>query len=85
VTRSKIWLISIIFILIDALMVGACFFLTTYLRKIIALPFGLASVTFNTVFSMAQLGILFVLGVFFFSETLSRLRIDCRKRIGNNE
>jgi Undecaprenyl-phosphate galactose phosphotransferase WbaP len=65
-TRSKFWLVSLIFLLLDSLLVGSSFYLATYIRSLFANILNLGPVAWDTVFSMAQLGVLFVLGIFFF-------------------
>jgi len=65
-TRSKFWLVSLIFIFFDGLLVGSTFYLTTLVRSIFINVLNLGPVSMDIVFSMAQLGILFVLGIFFF-------------------
>jgi Undecaprenyl-phosphate galactose phosphotransferase WbaP len=65
-TRGKYWFVIVTFILLDGLLVGSSFYLATFLRSLVAHLFGLAPVYWDTVFSMAQLGILFVVGLFFF-------------------
>lgn len=64
--KPKIWLVSLLFIILDAILIGASFFLATLIRKIVEVPFHLAPVSSDTIFSMAQLGALFVVGLFFF-------------------
>jgi Undecaprenyl-phosphate galactose phosphotransferase WbaP len=56
----------VIFILLDGLLVGVSFYLATFFRSWVTPLFKLAPVAWDTVFSMAQLGILFVVGLFFF-------------------
>lgn len=65
-TRSKFWLVSVILILLDGLLVGSSFYLSTLFRSLFVNLLNLGPVAQETVFSMAQLGILFVLGIFFF-------------------
>ena len=65
-TRSKFWLISLIFLLLDTLLVGGSFYLATLIRSIFINVLNLAPVSWETVLSMGQLGVLFVLGIFFF-------------------
>ncbi len=65
-TRPKVWLISLIFIILDALIVGLTFCLATILRGWVSSALGLEPVAWQTVIDMAQLGILFVVGIFFF-------------------
>jgi len=66
-TRPKIWLISLILIICDAILVAGSFYLATLLRSATAVPlFGLESVSWDTVFSMVQLGVIFVVGIHFF-------------------
>ncbi len=65
-TRSKFWLVSIIFLLVDAVLVGSSFYLSTLFRSLFVNILNLGPVAWDTVFNMAQLGILFVLGIFFF-------------------
>ncbi|MBA4383764.1 MAG: undecaprenyl-phosphate galactose phosphotransferase WbaP [Anaerolinea sp.] len=65
-TRSKFWIVSIFFLLLDGLLVGSSFYFATFFRSLVTHFFGLAPVSWDTVFSMAQLGILFILGIFFF-------------------
>lgn len=64
--RPKIWLVSFFFIILDVLLVGASFYLATLVRVVVAVPFHLAPVSWDIVFSMTQLGIIFVVGIFFF-------------------
>lgn len=65
-TRPKVWLISLVFIILDALVVGLSFYLATILRGWVSSALGLEPVAWQTVFDMAQLGMLFVVGIFFF-------------------
>lgn len=65
-TRGKIWIVSLIFIFLDGLLVGSSFYLATFLRSLFVKLLDLGSISAETVFSMAQLGILFILGIFFF-------------------
>ena len=65
-TRPKVWLISLLFIILDALIVGLSFYLATILRGWVSSALGLEPVAWQTVIDMAQLGMLFVVGIFFF-------------------
>ncbi|PKO02590.1 MAG: hypothetical protein CVU43_07160 [Chloroflexi bacterium HGW-Chloroflexi-5] len=65
-TRSKFWLVSLIFLLLDALLVGGSFYLSTIIRSLFIDVLNLGPVSWETVLSMGQLGVLFVLGIFFF-------------------
>jgi len=65
-TRSKSWLVGLVFLLLDSLFVGSSFYLTTLIRSPFIKLLGLGPVSVDTVLSMAQLGILFVVGIFFF-------------------
>ena len=65
-TRPKILLISLLFIVVDAFLIGSSFYLATLLRMLVDEGLGLSAVAWNTVFSMAQLGILFGIGIFIF-------------------
>lgn len=64
--RSRYWFVIVIFLLLDGLLVGSSFYLATFFRSLVTPLFNLAPVAWDTVFSMAQLGVLFVLGLFFF-------------------
>ena len=66
--RPKIWLISLFLIIIDALLVGFSFWLATIIRKFLAFPFDLAPVSWDTVISMGELGIIFIVAIFFFQN-----------------
>ena len=65
-TRPKVWLISLFFIIIDAFLVGLSFWLAVIIRKTLALPFDLAPVTWDTVLNIGELGLLFIIAIFFF-------------------
>jgi Undecaprenyl-phosphate galactose phosphotransferase WbaP len=65
-TRSKSWLIGIIFLILDGLLVGGSFYLSTIIRSLFINLLDLGPVAWETVLSMTQLGVLFVLGIFFF-------------------
>lgn len=65
-TRSKFWLVSLIFLFLDGLLVGSSFYLSTFIRSFLVDWLNLNPVAWETVLSMSQLGVLFVLGIFFF-------------------
>ena len=67
-TRPKIWIVSVFFILLDALLVGLSFFLATMLRQVFVPLLKLNPVSWDIVISMGQLGVLFVVGIFFFQN-----------------
>jgi Undecaprenyl-phosphate galactose phosphotransferase WbaP len=66
--RSKFWLVSLIFIFLDGILVGSSFYLTTFIRSLLTKLLDLGPVSMDTVFSMAQLGVLFIVGIFFFQS-----------------
>jgi Undecaprenyl-phosphate galactose phosphotransferase WbaP len=62
--HSKIWLISLTFVVIDIIFIFASFYLATLFRTVIDVPLNLAPVSWNTVINMAELAILFIVGIF---------------------